>query len=524
MSPPFAPRVERDSLGTLSEIARGGQGRVFSFSADPSTLPAVGYTELLYKEYDSETLAEFDVSALVAQVCRASAITRCGLGRRLAWPLMLVTVGDIPTGFLMQRAPLVFSVELALPRGPERKLGELQYALNGPEYTAQMGLPLTDRWRALILRSVATEMSALHQQQITVGDLSPKNLLASFSDEPSCFFLDCDAMDVDGRSVCRQVETADWEVPPGERLATVHSDSFKFALLATRLFAQSQDAREVTAIARFDSVLGELAYRGLRPDPSARPRPDHWIPALDAAAATAAEKKGLRDRSTGRPGAAPTRGGLADEPPTNRGDSSAGSTRTRRRGTLGMVLAGVVVSALVLLVGLGVANQGNTQPSQGSAPAPTSGTDIGAASSGAVPAPNLNTNLVTVSPAVAAQPRAPEVVQLVDRYFSAINAGDFDAWEATVVPDRAGAQSRGAWTTGYRSTIDQQVSLSSIADDGSGGVTIGLSFVSRQDVADAPPTLQAPRICWSATWPLEQTSNGLRLGRPGPGSTSAQAC
>lgn len=283
MSSSSIPEVPRNGLGMLTELGRGGQGKVYDFAAPSHALPISGYADLLYKEYDPQVRRQLRVADLVTQVLSATRVRELGLGARLAWPLAIVTDGSATSGFLMQRAPWQFTVNLQMPRGPERKLGEFQFALNGPAYSARMRLPLTDRWRVLVLGNIADGLAVLHRQRIVVGDLSPKNLLVSFTGVPECFFLDCDGMQIGGRSALEQVETTDWEIPQGEPLATVHSDAYKFALLVTRLFAQSQESRDVAHVASFDRTLGDLARRGLSTDSALRPLPEDWIPALASA-------------------------------------------------------------------------------------------------------------------------------------------------------------------------------------------------------------------------------------------------
>jgi hypothetical protein len=75
----------------------------------------------------------------------------------------------------------------------------------------------------------------LHKHGVCVGDISPKNLLFALIPHPAVYFIDCDAMRIDGVSVLRQVETPGWQVPAGEELATVYSDTYKLGLLALRL-------------------------------------------------------------------------------------------------------------------------------------------------------------------------------------------------------------------------------------------------------------------------------------------------
>jgi eukaryotic-like serine/threonine-protein kinase len=50
-------------------------------------------------------------------------------------------------------------------------------------------------------------------------------------------------MRVNGASVLPQVETPEWEVPAGEELATVQSDTYKLGLLTLRLLTGDQHTK-----------------------------------------------------------------------------------------------------------------------------------------------------------------------------------------------------------------------------------------------------------------------------------------
>jgi len=139
------------------------------------------------------------------------------------------------------------------------------------------------------------------------------------------------------------------------------------------------------------------------------------------------------------------------------------------------------------------------------------------------PPAETGTALVRLDAPAAADPRATTVAQLLDRHFAAINAKDYDGWAGTVVSRRATDQSRESWLHAYRSTTDESVVVTNVTATSS-GLAVGLTFVSNQDRVDAPSDVQAERICWSSTWPLVDTADGLRIGIPQRGATSKHAC
>lgn len=507
-----ALRVTRESLGTLTKMDSGGQGTVYAVQITPPQLRLPVQVRLVYKEYDATTLGQLRPDVLETMAARATRIAGVGnLGRRLAWPLALVVAGGRVSGFVMALAPQEFFVDIQLLSRSERKIAQVQHVLNDDAFLSDRGFPVHDRWRLALLSGVASTMSSLHHLDIVVGDFSPMNLLASFRGISGCFFLDCDAMRIDDHSVLPQVETPGWGVRPGEALATVHSDAFKFALLATRLFARSQDSRDIGPLGAVDRRLGDLAARGLADDPARRPSPGEWVPALDAATAYAStdlpwQVMAQRPR-TARTALPPARGHAPGLPghPVRRPQRRSGS----------WAIASAVLVALLVLGGFGI---NFVQSLASGAAAGTADSSGGSATSATA---SLSTALVTVSHSAATHPRAGEVVRLIDKHFAAINARDYDAWRTTVVAKRAADQPESTWLANYRSTTDEAVAISAISDAGSGQLAVTLTFVSNQDLADAPPSLRVPRICWSSTWPV--TSDG-QLAVPPLGSTSKKEC
>jgi hypothetical protein len=274
--------ADYDDLGELSELGNGGQGTVYAISTS---------TTMVYKEYNARTLPHVDVAALAAIVDRGPTLSTgpTELGPRLAWPAELVRRRGRVSGFLMPKVPDRFLLTLTYPSGVEQRPCQVQQLLNDDQVLAHRSIPINDRLRVEFLRDTAETMHRLHALGIAIGDLSPMNLYVSLGQQPRCFFIDCDAVRVDGRSTLRQVETAAWEVPRFEELATVDSDTYKFALLAIRLFAGDQETKDEAAIARADRQLGDLARLGLSEEPWRRPNLHDWIPALTVAAARAAQ-------------------------------------------------------------------------------------------------------------------------------------------------------------------------------------------------------------------------------------------
>ena len=105
------------------------------------------------------------------------------------------------------------------------------------------GINIDDAHRYTLLREVASALAFLHKHGVCVGDISPKNLLFSLTPHEAVYFIDCDAMRINGVSALPQVETPGWETPAGEELATIYSDTYKLGLLALRLLVGDHDTK-----------------------------------------------------------------------------------------------------------------------------------------------------------------------------------------------------------------------------------------------------------------------------------------
>jgi hypothetical protein len=66
--------------------------------------------------------------------------------------------------------------------------------------------------------------------------------------------------------------------------------------------------------------------------------------------------------------------------------------------------------------------------------------------------------------------------------------------------------------------------VSVIDPTGADSITVTLSFISTQDLDQAPPTLQVPQICWQQQLPITNLSMGGQIGSPSAGTTTMRQC
>jgi hypothetical protein len=107
---------------------------------------------------------------------------------------------------------------------------------------------------------------------------------------------------------------------------------------------------------------------------------------------------------------------------------------------------------------------------------------------------------------------------LLQRYFDAINAKDYDAWTETVTSERVTTQPEEKWFVDYATTQDGSIVMYRIEATGEDTARVLLQFTSTQDLANAPQELPAKCIHWNVVWAFEKERGDWRLAA---GSTSA---
>ena len=135
------------------------------------------------------------------------------------------------------------------------------------------------------------------------------------------------------------------------------------------------------------------------------------------------------------------------------------------------------------------------------------------------PAPGPGPTTVALVEDVAVHPDAERVRRVLQRYFDAINAGDYKLWRSTVTPQYARDIGEATWRDQYRSTLDGSIVLHRLEPRAGGGLVALLSFTSLQDPADAPPELPVRCLRWWVSYPLIGDAAELRLS-PNPPSAS----
>lgn len=290
----MSQRIPLSGIGKLEKISQGGQGVVYRA---PSATTHFAKS-MVYKEYKRPTLAALDVKVLDSLPEFLEALPYKDGARLIslaAWPCRIVEDAGSATGFLMPSIPDEFYIELWTNKStPTRVTAEFQHLLNDSQVLAMRfrGSVPTQRQRYELIQQVASALAFLHEHDVCVGDISPKNILYALSPAPAVYFIDCDAMRVGGTTLSPQVETPGWEVPPGEEKATIYTDRYKLGLLALRILVGDQETVDPARLpAAVPTELRRVIAETLQGKANDRPAFKAWESALTPAIALASDQQ-----------------------------------------------------------------------------------------------------------------------------------------------------------------------------------------------------------------------------------------
>ena len=199
-----------------------------------------------------------------------------------------------------------------------------------------------------------------------------------------------------------------------------------------------------------------------------------------------------------------------------------------RRGGPGAVVAVVIVAMLVvgggafaLVWSLTSKHTAAGAPGQATPPASPAGT--AATTPSATPTASAGTATVAVAPAAAANPAAAQVRALLDRYFAAINAHDYRAFNSLLDARLRQLDPLPVFTSGYATTQDSAEELTAISAAGGGELAAAVTFTSHQSPANSPDNSSCDS--WRITLYLLPNGGSYLIGTAPPGyRASYQSC
>jgi hypothetical protein len=128
------------------------------------------------------------------------------------------------------------------------------------------------------------------------------------------------------------------------------------------------------------------------------------------------------------------------------------------------------------------------------------------------------TATVAVASAVGHSAALPQVLAVLDRYFSAINQHDYAAYARLLDPQARQRSPASAFSAGDGSTTDSGETLTGLAEMGSGGdagLAAAVTFTSHQQPVDSPDHSDCD--AWSITLYLVPEGSGYLIGLPPAG-------
>jgi hypothetical protein len=525
----MARRVEISSLAQGAELGSGGQGKVVAVNGTlvDGKWPAVLKTYKNSVAFNAKVLED-----IVAFPDQLPAGDRDWLMRTTAWPWAMAVDRGTPKGLLMRMVPASYEFSFTtVTLGNKAMLSTVEYLLNSDDYIRSAGISINDRERLSFLSGLADTISRLHSRGVVVGDLSPKNLLFNPNSYSNCFLIDCDAVALHGKSALGQVDTPDWEIPAYEGKGTEATDSYKFGLLAIRLFAKDQSTHDTSAISFVSTELGRLATLSQDSDPRRRPAPAAWIDAIHDATRTSSWQAIPPNQPTWT-GSAPK--SYQSTPGYKPAGTAAGSAprRKSRAGAVGATALALLVVALVAfgidhhhsagassaLVTGGSASQNNAAPdatTPTSAPAP--------------PPPPTHVGVVAMSSGIRDDPQAVAVGRMFNTYFTGIDKRHYSqtlsVFDPSGIVDPNVSSQAQHFIDGVDTSSDSGMELVSVdPSDGSIVDSAEIRFTSHQKAGFGPKD-DPESTCtdWDINYVLTQGSSGGYLINKVSGATDS-AC
>jgi hypothetical protein len=293
----------------------------------------------------------------------------------------------------------------------------------------------------------------------------------------------------------------------------------------------AETARAVTPAAAepdpFAAWFAPDAQRAPRTEPAGQwqAAPEPWQ-AADTVYAASGQRDSVYPPSS-QPGPAypPPRPpyGAQPTPPSGGGRSSGG----RKAAfivvvVLVMIAAGGGAYALVSRSSRGNTAQPPARPTaassakstaQSSASASTSPTASTSPSASASASPT--SSLVTVDPGLASNPAEPAIETTLSRYFQGINTHDYTEYQSAHNPQAQAAESQSAFNSGYGSTTDSGMTLTSLESTANGGESATVTFTSRQAAGSSVDGSTCNY--WKLTYYLVPQGTGYLIGPPPSG-------
>jgi hypothetical protein len=211
------------------------------------------------------------------------------------------------------------------------------------------------------------------------------------------------------------------------------------------------------------------------------------------------------------------------------------SPEPSRRGGRGLFVAIAVI--VVLAAGGGAYALANSlgkhstaQPSIGSSTSAVGGSSTGSTPTGgstssggprqattpaSSPTPSPTLSLVTIGQGVTSTAAVPQVETLLSHFFHGINTHDYAEYASTLNPAQQARQSQSSFESGYATTTDSGMTVTTLASNGADGLVATVTFTSHQSPAQSVD--HSACNAWTLNFYLVPQGNGYLIGPAPPG-------
>lgn len=208
-----------------------------------------------------------------------------------------------------------------------------------------------------------------------------------------------------------------------------------------------------------------------------------------------------------------------------------------RRGGRGLFIAIAVIVvlaagggayALANSLGKHSTDQPPSQPSTGSSTPAAGGSSTGSTPTGgstsssgprqattpaSSPTPSPTLSLVAIGQGVTSSAAVPQVETLLSHFFHGVNTHDYAEYASTLNPAQRAKQSQSTFESGYATTNDSGMTLTTLASNGADGLVATVTFTSHQ--APAQSVDHSACNAWTLNFYLVPQGTGYLIG-PSP--------
>jgi hypothetical protein len=146
---------------------------------------------------------------------------------------------------------------------------------------------------------------------------------------------------------------------------------------------------------------------------------------------------------------------------------------------------------------------------------PSTGTSTSTSASPTTASTSPSAGVVSVAPGIASNPAEPAVETTLTNYFQGINTHNYAEYSSALDPQALAGEPESRFDSGYATTADSGMTLTSLASTANGGLAATVTFTSHQDPSASIDN--SPCNNWTLTFFLVQQGADYLQGLPPSG-------